>query len=253
MRAGAKLGQHFLQDEAVLASIAAAAAAPGDTVVEIGPGRGTLTRHLLGTARRVVAIELDEGLAAALSQQRRGRQGLTVITADILRVDFPAILAEDDRERTVIVGNLPYYITSPILRAVFAARHLFRCATFLMQEEVADRVVAAGGSRSFGFLSCLCQLQSRPEKLFCVPPAAFAPPPRVRSAAVRFDLAGEPPPAGLLSFLSACFCQPRKTLKNNLAARYPTQLLRADRCAGMRAQQLSLDALRAMWGRLEAR
>ena len=248
----AKLGQHFLQDEAVLARIASAAVAADDTVVEVGPGRGALTRHLLGIARRVVAVELDAGLAEALPRHCRSARQLTVITADILQVNLPQVLSEATRGQSVIVGNLPYYITSPILRTVFATGGLFRSATFLMQEEVADRVVATGGSRSFGFLSCLCQLQSRPEKLFRVPPAAFAPPPAVHSAVVHFDLAGEPPPEGLLAFLSACFRQPRKTLKNNLAARYPQHRLSADPCAGMRAQQLSLGELRAMWGRLEA-
>ena len=251
MQGRGKLGQHFLQDEGVLARIASAAVAPDDTVVEIGPGRGALTRHLLEIARHVLAIELDAGLAEALPQRCGAPQRLTVITADILQVSLPDILSESPPTRSVIVGNLPYYITSPILRKVLGARHGFRSATFLMQEEVADRVVASGGSRSFGFLSCFCQLQSGPEKLFRVPPDAFEPPPAVHSAVVRFDVAGEPPPAGLLAFLSACFRQPRKTLKNNLAARYPPDRVHADPCAGMRAQQLSLGQLREMWERLE--
>ena len=167
-------------------------------------------------------------------------------------MSLPDILSGSSPGRSVVVGNLPYYITSPILRKVLVARQELRSATFLMQEEVADRVVAIGGSRSFGFLSCLCQLQSRPEKLFRVPPGAFEPPPAVHSAVVRFDVAGEPPPAGLLAFLSACFRQPRKMLKNNLAAAYPPQRLNADPCAGMRAQQLSLSDLREMWERLES-
>jgi len=86
-----------------------------------------------------------------------------VIAADILQVSLPDILSESSPGRAVVVGNLPYYITSPILRKVLAARHEFRSATFLMQEEVADRVVASGGSRSFGFLSGFCQLQSSPQ------------------------------------------------------------------------------------------
>ena len=251
MPGGGKLGQHFLQDEGMLARMASAAVAPDDTVIEIGPGRGALTRHLLGIARHVVAIEVDAGLAGALPRRCCASPGLTVITADILQVSLPDILRQSSPSRSVVVGNLPYYITSPILRKVLAARHEFRSATFLIQEEVADRVVASGGSRSFGFLSCLCQLQSRPEKLFRVPPQAFEPPPAVHSAVVRFDVVGEPPPAGLLAFLSACFRQPRKTLKNNLAARYPPERLNADPCAGMRAQQLSLSRLREMWERLE--
>ena len=251
MQGGAKLGQHFLHDEDVLARMASAAVSPGDTVVEVGPGRGALTRHLLGIARQVLAVELDEGLAEALPRRCGDPQGLTVIAADILQVSLPDILSESTPRRSVVVGNLPYYITSPILRNVLAARHEFRSATFLMQEEVADRVVARGGTRSFGFLSCFCQLQSGPEKLFRVPPGAFDPPPAVHSAVVRFEIAGEPPPAGLLAFLSACFRHPRKMLKNNLAAHYPSPRLKADPCAGMRAQQLSLCELIKMWERLE--
>lgn len=253
MRGGAKLGQHFLQDEGVLARIASGAVEPGDTILEVGPGRGALTKHLLVRADRLVAVELDTQLAEALPAQCGGAQHLKVINADILRANLPDLLPEGSPNQSVIVGNLPYYITSPILRAVFRVRHLFRSATFLMQEEVADRVVATGGSRSFGFLSCLCQLYSRPKKLFRVPSGAFVPPPAVQSAVVRFDFAGEPPPDGLEPFLSACFSQPRKMLKNNLASRYPQQLLRTDPCGGMRAQQLSVGDLRAMWLRLEAR
>ena len=231
--------------------MASAAVVPGDTVIEIGPGRGALTRHLLGIARRVLAVELDARLADALARRCGDPQGLTVIAADILEVSLPDILSESLPKRSVIVGNLPYYITSPILQKVLAARNEFRSATFLMQEEVADRVVASGGSRSFGFLSCLCQLHSGPEKLFRVPPGAFSPPPAVHSAVVRFEVDSEPPPPGLLPFLSACFRHPRKMLKNNLAAHYPPQQLNADPCAGMRAQQLSLSELRGMWERLE--
>ena len=251
MRSATKLGQHFLRDEGVLARLACAAVAPDDTVIEVGPGRGALTRHLLRIARRVIAVEVDTELAEALPRRCGDTGDLTVIASDILAVRLAGILSDCVPQRSVVVGNLPYYITSPILRKVLAERYRFRSATFLMQDEVANRVVASGGSRSFGYLSCFCQLHSGPEKLFRVPPAAFDPPPAVHSAVVRLDIAGDAPPAGLLAFLSACFQQPRKTLRNNLAALYPPQRLNADPCAGMRAQQLSLRELREMWARLE--
>ncbi len=235
----------------MLARIAEAAAAPGDTVVEIGPGRGELTKHLLGVAGRVVAVEIDPHLAAALPRQCGSSASLTVIVDDILKVDLATLSVEFEQNQCVIVGNLPYYITSPILRAVFAAHGSFRSATFLMQAEVADRVAATGGSRAFGFLSCLCQLHSEPRTLFTVSPGAFSPPPEVQSAVVQFTLGKDPPADALVAFVSACFRHPRKTLKNNLSGLYPLARLASDPLAGLRAQQLAIADLQAMWERLE--
>ncbi len=246
-----KLGQHFLSDEAALERIAKAASRPGDTVVEIGPGHGALTRHLVSTARRVVAVELDAKLAEALSDQC-GRPGnLEVICKDFLHCHLPDLVSQATSDQNVVTGNLPYYITSPILRSVFSAHHLFRSATFLVQEEVANRTVAGPGSRAYGFLSCLCHLYSEPRKLFTVPPGAFSPRPNIRSAAVQFVLRKQAPPRGLLAFLSACFRAPRKTLRNNLVRRYPRDSVAADPCAGLRAQQLGIEELAAMWRRIQ--
>lgn len=247
-----RLGQHFLSDRSALERIAAASARPGDTVIEIGPGRGALTRPLLRRARSVIAVELDEGLAAELSGRCGHPRNLEVVRGDILDLDLGRILKDRDPSRSVMAGNLPYYVTSPILRSALASARLIRSATFLVQEEVADRIVAKPGSRSFGYLSCLCQLHSKPAKLFSLGPAAFSPPPKVRSAAIRLAMRQGSPPEGLLSFLRACFRSPRKTLRNNLAGRYSRSCLAADRCSGLRAQQLGLAELAAMWERLEA-
>ena len=221
-------------------------------MVEIGPGHGALTRHLLGPARRVVAVELDRRLAGGLWERCGRPANLAVIRKDILRCDLPALVAQTPRNQAVVTGNLPYYITSPVLRAVFAAHLSFRSATFLMQEEVADRATARPGNRSYGFLSCLCRLHSEPSKLFSVPPGAFSPPPKVRSAAVRFDLRRPPPPEGLRAFLGHCFRAPRKTLKNNLSGIYPRRRVSADPCAELRAQQLGIEELVALWHRLRS-
>lgn len=247
-----KLGQHFLADQLVLERIAAAAASAGDTVVEIGPGRGALTRYLVRRARQVIAVELDLQLAGELSRRCGDPPNLEVIGCSILDVNLARLFENIQRNEAVVTGNLPYFITSPILRSVFGASHLARSATFLMQEEVADRAVAAPGTKSFGFLSCVCQLHSDPTKLFSVKPGAFIPPPNVRSAVVRFVMSPEPPPEGLLAFLAACFRSPRKTLRNNLSGRYPGSRLAADPCAGLRAQQLELRELEGMWRRLIA-
>lgn len=251
MRAKPRLGQHFLKDQEVLRRIAATAAKPADTVVEIGPGRGALTRHLVQVAARVVAVEIDADLASSLSERCGFPRNLEVIHADILNVDVSDYVRESNAHQSVIVGNLPYYITSPILRSVFSTRRCFRAATFLMQEEVADRVLAQRGSGSYCYLSCWCQLHSKPAKLLAVPPEAFSPAPRVRSAVVRFELSADDPPDGLLEFVGACFQAPRKTLRNNLSGRYPKALLAVDPASRLRAEQLTLDELTEMWRRLE--
>ena len=248
-----KLGQHFLADELLLERIAGEAVVPGDAVIEIGPGRGALTRHLVRKARIVVAVEVDRSLASALPRNCGSPPNLRVIAADILRVNLSDLVAQHALDQCIVTGNLPYYITSPVLRGVFAARPAVRSATFLMQEEVADRAVARPGRRPFGYLSCLCQLHSEPEKVLKVPPEAFSPPPKVRSAVVRFRMREAAPPEGLLDFLAACFRSPRKTLRNNLAGRYPGDAVAADPCAGLRAQQLGIEELRALWARLEGR
>lgn len=246
-----KLGQHFLQDEGVLARIAQAAAVPGDTVVEIGPGKGALTRHLLPFARRVVAVEIDGDFAQGLRARCGGASNLDVIEGDILSLNLRVLIPDSPVSQSVVTGNVPYQITSPIIRAVFESGAAFRIATFLVQEEVADRAVAAPGQRAYGYLSCLCQLYSAPRKLFTVSPSAFLPPPQVRSAVVQFQLYGQEPPEGLREFLSGCFRAPRKTLKNNLLGLYSPRKLNEDPCSRLRAQQLGLRELTAMWRRIE--
>ena len=209
-----------------------------------------MTRHLVPIARQVVAVEVDSDLARDLPRKCGHASNLKVLHADILQVNLSLIADESNAMQWVVTGNLPYYITSPILRAVFAARRSFRSATFLVQDEVADRIAARQGSRSYCYLSCLCQLHSAPSKLFVVPPEAFSPVPRVRSAVVRLELLATAPPDGLQDFLGACFRSPRKTLQNNLRGRFPNDLLASDQCARLRAEQLSLAEITAMWRRL---
>lgn len=245
-----KLGQHFLQDLATLERIASAAARPGDTVVEVGPGRGALTKQLIVGARQVIAVELDAKLASRLSEQCGQPENLKVVCKDILQCDLPSLVSQDTYDHNVVTGNLPYYITSPVLRLVFSSRHLFRSATFLVQEEVADRAVAEPGSSAYGFMSCLCRLHSEPRKLFTVPPSAFSPRPKVRSSAVQFVLCKPDPPKGLQTFLSTCFRFPRKTLRNNLIGSYPRDRVVSDPCAGLRAHQVGIEGLAAMWRRI---
>jgi 16S rRNA (adenine1518-N6/adenine1519-N6)-dimethyltransferase len=176
-----RLGQHFLADVRVLRRIADALELTGvETVLEIGPGRGALTDILAERAGRLVAIELDRALAAMLRERYAGRASVEVLEADVLTVDLAAV-ADGPFE---LAGNVPYYITTPILfhalRAPFPDR-----AVYLVQKEVAERVVAAPGSEAYGALSVNVQAVAQAEILLAVPPGAFRPPPKVDSAVIR--------------------------------------------------------------------
>jgi len=244
------LGQHFLHDESVLARIAAALELrPGGRVVEIGPGEGVLTRHLLAAGARVTAIEVDPKLAARLRETFADEPGFDLVEADVLAVDLAALL---DGRPAAIAGNLPYYITSPIVRRTLELGALVTRAVFLVQKEVADRICAGPGSRDYGYLSALCSLRSRPESLFRVRPGSFRPPPKVESAVVRLTpRPGPPPDPRFIRFLEAAFRQPRKTLRNNLAALHPRELLDRSPTVSKRAQQLTVDELHALFTALE--
>lgn len=151
-----------------------------ETVVEIGPGRGALTDLLAARAARVIAVEYDRALAALLRARYAAQPQVTIVEADVLRVDLAALAGPD----FVLAGNVPYYITTPILfRALEPPRA--RRAVYLVQREVADRVVAAAGSPAYGALSANVQALARAERLFRVPAGAFQPAPRVESAVLR--------------------------------------------------------------------
>lgn len=183
-----RLGQHFLADDAVLLAIAdAVAPAPGDTVVEIGPGRGALTDILAHRSNPVVGIEIDRALAEKLRARYAGNPRVTIIEQDVLAIDVAALAPGP----FVVVGNVPYYITTPILFHVL--RPPFpRSAVFLVQKEVADRIVSPPGSRTYGALSANVQAISHARILRVVPRGAFKPPPKVESAVVRITPRTDP-------------------------------------------------------------
>jgi len=215
-------------------------------VVEIGPGRGALTTHLLRRARRVVAVEIDVVLVQYLNAKFRGEPRLEIIEGDVLKAD----LAE--WRPNVIAGNVPYYITSPIIEKTLAVRPPVERAVFLVQKEVAERLTAKPGTREYGYLSVATQFLAEAELLFTVSPGAFRPRPKVESAVVRL----RPRPAvvdsaGFLQFASLCFRQKRKTLRNNLSVRYPREVVDALPEAGMRAEQLPVADLLAIYRLLE--
>jgi 16S rRNA (adenine1518-N6/adenine1519-N6)-dimethyltransferase len=219
-----KLGQNFLVDDAARHAIVDALGDVSDrTVIEIGPGHGAITSILSGRCRRLIAIEVDRALAAELRFHFREQAQVEIVEADALDVDIAALLSPG--ETADVVGNLPYYITSPILMQLFAAgtRGLLARAVVMMQREVADRLAAAPGVRDYGLLSATTQMNARVETLFTLPPSAFSPPPDVFSTVLRLEFVPRfkelgVESAGFDEFLRSCFAQKRKTLANNLRA-----------------------------------
>lgn len=227
----------------------AAAAVPKHAaqVVEIGAGEGVLTEKLLERAGRVYAIEVDPNLVAKLLMRFRGEPRLKIVSQDVLATDLtqwgPA----------VVTGNLPYYITSPVIERTLAMGRLLERAVFLIQKEVAERLTAKPGTRDYGFLTVATRMHADARMLFKVPPGAFSPPPKVDSAVVQLDPlphseAGDPTP--MLAFLSLCFKQKRKTLRNNLGPIFGNELIEAQPEAKLRAEQLTLDQFRSLYRRL---
>jgi 16S rRNA (adenine1518-N6/adenine1519-N6)-dimethyltransferase len=241
-----KLGQHFLTLETVLERLAeAACGAHTARAIEIGPGRGALTRHLLPRTDELHAVELDNRLAYLLKKKFAEEPKLHVLEADVLETDL------SQWGEAAIVGNLPYYITSPIIEKFLAMDARFATAVFLVQLEVAERLVANPGSRDYGYLTVATQLVCAVELVCKVPPEAFDPPPKVHSAAVKFrrnEQVTENLPA-LLKFVGRCFAQKRKTLRNNLRPFFGAV---ADELpeARLRAEQLTLAQFQDLYARL---
>ncbi|HTJ29143.1 MAG TPA: 16S rRNA (adenine(1518)-N(6)/adenine(1519)-N(6))-dimethyltransferase RsmA [Acidobacteriaceae bacterium] len=256
MAAKPKLGQNFLRDEQAIQRIVAALGEIGDrTVVEIGPGRGAITELLAARAGRLIAVELDALLAEDL--ERRFAEKLTVRRQDVLTFDFTAA-AEEAGSKLLVVGNLPYYITSPILLHLTQHAEAMERAVVMTQREVAERVTAAPGSREYGLLTVAMQLYGKTQTLFTLPPGAFSPPPEVYSTVFRWSFAPRAAELGVeensfLSLLKQCFQQKRKTLGNNLrAAGYEIATVahaceKAGVTAGARAETLTLEQFAGLW------
>ena len=219
-------GQHFLNDRHYVDRIIRALAPqPGDRVVEIGPGEGALTLPLLEVTGHLTAIELDTDLIPRLARDAAPRGELEIIQRDVLRTDLSELAGNDSLR---IVGNLPYYISSPILFHCLAHADAITDMHFMLQKEVVERMAAVPGGKTYGRLSVMLQLACRVEPLFDVPPTAFAPPPKVDSAVVRLtplppDRRTDVDAACLEAVVKAAFGQRRKTLGNALR-----QLLDAD-------------------------
>jgi 16S rRNA (adenine1518-N6/adenine1519-N6)-dimethyltransferase len=213
-----RFGQHFLTDSSVIgALVREIAPRPGECLVEIGPGLMALTQPLLERCGALTVIEIDRDLAARL----RTRAGLTVIEADVLKVDFGALAdaAAAQGRPLRVVGNLPYNISSPILFHLLPWAGRIADQHFMLQKEVVDRMAARPGGKDYGRLSVMLQWRYQVESVLDVPPEAFDPPPRVDSAVVRMIPWPQPaavPPALLEELVQVAFSQRRKLLRHSL-------------------------------------
>ena len=266
------LGQNFLVDSRVAARIIdAVSPLPTDIVIEVGPGRGELTRGLVARCGYVVAVEIDRRLIDDL-RNSLAREKVTIVEADALKVKWSELaqVAEDARtwvlpagakRRVRVVANLPYYISTPIIERLVRARAIIYDMTLMLQNEVADRITSDPGCKDYGSLSVLVQCYCVATKLFEVPPAAFKPAPKVRSAVVRLavreraavDVDDED---RFFELVRAAFAQRRKTIANNLrafggAVGLPTSidvaLERALIDARRRAETLSIEEFKALY------
>ena len=219
-KARKRFGQHFLRDRAVIRRIVAAIAPrPDDLIVEIGPGRGALTFPLLASGCKLHVIEIDRDLVAALRELSSRRPNLTVHEADALAMDLARLAPAPRRMR--VTGNLPYNISTPLLFRLLVALPRIRDMHLMLQREVVDRMVSPPGSRTYGRLSVMVQLDCEAERILQVGPEAFSPAPRVDSTVVRLRPRArttlEPAIRGRFdTIVRSCFSKRRKTLRNAL-------------------------------------
>jgi 16S rRNA (adenine1518-N6/adenine1519-N6)-dimethyltransferase len=251
-----KLGQNFLvSPTAPRAIVDALGELSQATVLEIGPGKGVLTHLLVPRAQQVIAVELDRALAASLHGG-----SVEVLCQDVLQVDLTQ-LASQRGVRLQVIGNLPYYISSPIMMHLFAHSGVIDRAVLMAQREVAERIVAPPGSRDYGLLSATTQMYAEVEQLFTLPPEAFSPPPEVYSTVIRLTMRSRfrelgVEEAGFLRFLRQIFALKRKTLVNNLrASGYDAAVVEAAfrGCgvdARVRAEAVSLEAMACLFSAL---
>ena len=223
------LGQNFLIDNNIIRKIIASAdLTESDLVVEIGPGLGALTTEIAHRAGKVIAVELDRGLLAALSEILTGLPNVEMILGDALKIDFDRLAGERTGEeygstgkKYKLMANLPYYITSPVLMRLLLGRFNISIIVIMIQVEVAERLAAAPGSKAYGALSLAVQYFAKPEILFRVPRTVFYPEPGVDSAVVRLTVRPEPAAVVcdenmLFNIIRSAFGKRRKTLLNSL-------------------------------------
>ena len=219
-----KFGQNFLIDERVLEKIISAAEVnKDDFVLEIGPGIGTMTQYLAENAREVMAVEIDKNLIPILSDTLSAYDNVSILNADILKVDIAKIVEEKNGGKQVkVVANLPYYITTPIIMGLFESHVPIDSITVMVQKEVADRMQSGPGTKDYGALSLAVQYYAEPYVVANVPPNCFMPRPNVGSAVIRLQVHKNPDirvkdESLMFRIIRASFNQRRKTLQNSLS------------------------------------
>ena len=248
-----RLGQHFLRPASVERLLSLIAPAPDEVFLEIGPGRGELTLPLAKRCARIVAVELDGDLARQL--QDRAPENVLIITGDALTTDLGQLVPRGAR----LVGNLPYYVSSPLLRRFLDLRAVVRDLHVMLQDEVARRVASPPGSKEYGILSVLYAVWADSKVAARFPPGAFSPPPKVESALLRARFRAEPRAAvddlgDFERFLQKAFSHRRRTLENSLRDSYPhlKEYFRSRNFEGSRrAETLSVVEFAALWRALE--
>ena len=219
------LGQNFLYDEALLASLAAEAGVTKDEdVLEIGPGCGSLTKHLCENANRVLAVELDERLIPLLRAFLDQYKNLTVVQGDVMALNLPEV-TKDLKRPFAVVANIPYYITTPLIKLLLTGGLPVSRLALMVQREVADKILAEPGDEAWGPLSILCRFLCEPRLALEVPAEMFTPPPKVDSAFVVLPLRDKPAVEVkdremFFRVANAAFALRRKTMVNNLCASF---------------------------------
>jgi 16S rRNA (adenine1518-N6/adenine1519-N6)-dimethyltransferase len=255
-----KLGQHFLHDRRFQQRIVAALAIQEDDLVcEIGAGRGAMTGLLAERARQVAALEIDAELVSRVRQEYVKEPNIEVLQADILKTCLADLCRRFRQDQCYVFGNLPYYITSPILHHFLDEAEWIKGMGFVVQREVAERLTALPGSRPYGYLTVLTQLATKPRLEFSIPPGAFSPAPKVDSALVTFEMRRDRLPAedrkALLDFVKLCFGHKRKNLLNNLQPVYARRRVEAELAdlqlpSSIRAEQLPYQQFTELHSRL---
>ncbi len=254
------LGQNFLINPDVCPAMANAACDSETGVIEIGPGIGVLTRELAKTAKKVIAIELDERLKKILPETLSGLDNVEVIYGDALKLDLNAIIKEKLSccKSVAVCANLPYYITSPVIMNLLESRLPITSVTVMVQKEAAQRLCAEVGTREAGAVSVAVSYYAEPHILFGVSRASFMPPPNVDSAVIQLKIRKEPPikvknEKEFFRLVKCCFSQRRKTLVNavsNTAGTDKDELRAALRALGLpetvRGEQLTMEQLAAL-------
>lgn len=221
------LGQNFLTSGKILEEIAEAAEIDDGGVIEIGPGFGVLTNELCKTAKKVVALEIDERLIPILADTMAEYDNLKVINKDCLKIDMRVLIEEEFGGETIsIAANLPYYITTPIITSLIEAKLPIKNMVVMVQKEVAERIQAKPSTKDYGALSILCQYYTDPEIVTIVPAGLFVPPPKVDSAVLKMRFLDEPrvrvnDESLFFRTVKAAFSQRRKTLLNCIASNFP--------------------------------